>query len=124
MKIVRYFFVGGAAGVIDFLLFALLVKFFRFYWFPAAMASFVTATAANYWLSIRHVFDSGVRFSRQHEVALVFFVSGIGLAINQFILWILIETLQWDPLLAKVFATSAVFFWNFSARHKFIFKAR
>lgn len=123
MKFIRYFFVGGAAATLDFLVFALLTKVFLVNWFWSAMTSFVLATLLNYVLSIQFVFQSGARFSRKHhEVALVFLVSLIGLTINQGVLWICIDNVHIEPLLAKVVGTGIVFFWNYFARRHFVFK--
>ena len=91
MRVFRYFFVGGAAAAVDIGLFGLLVKGVGLPWFPVAIVSFVLATVVNYRLSIRYVFDSGVRFASHHEVLLVFVVSAVGLAINQAVLWVLIQ---------------------------------
>ena len=123
MKFVRYFFVGGAAAALDFLMFALLTKGVHMDWFWSAVTSFILATLLNYVLSIRFVFQSGVRFPRKHhEVTLVFLVSLVGLAINQGVLWICIDSAHFDPLLAKVVGTGVVFFWNYFARRHFVFK--
>jgi len=124
VKIARYFIVGGVAAGIDFLLFAALVKGLDVGWMLAGVVSFCFATMANYGLSVRHVFSSGVRFQRGKEISLVFLVSGVGLVMNQAALAALIEGTGWDPLLAKIGATSAVFFWNYGARRHFIFKPR
>lgn len=124
MKIVRYFFVGGAAAAVDFAVFAALVKSGALEWFFAAIISFTLATCVNYVLSVRHVFQSGARFGKQKEIALVFLVSGIGLAINQAILYLLIQRVGIDALLSKIAATGVVFFWNFAARSRFIFSTR
>lgn len=124
MKLIRYFFVGGAAAAVDFSVFAILVELTRLGWFWSALISFVLATAINYVLSVRHVFESGVRFARHHEVLLVFLVSGIGLAINQTVLYLLIDQQDLNVFLAKVLATGIVFVWNFLARSRFVFSVR
>lgn len=121
MRIVRYFFVGAAAAAVDITVFGILAKVFGLPWFPVAVFSFLLATVVNYRLSIRHVFSSGVRFQQYHELALVFLVSAAGLAFNQTVLWILIEHLSWDLVVAKIAATGLVFFWNYAIRHYFIF---
>ena len=122
MKVVRYFFVGGCAATVDFVLFALLTRAAGVSWFWAGVVGFTVATMVNYVLSVQHVFTSGVRFSRMGEIALVFLVSAIGLAINQAVLGVLIEGAGWNSLLAKVVATGSVFFWNFGLRHSYIFR--
>ena len=123
MKLVRYFFVGGAAAAVDIGIFTVAVKGFGLDWFFVALVSFLLATAVNYLLSIRYVFESGVRFKKQAEVSLVFLVSGIGLVINQSVLWLLIEPAGIDEVLSKLMATGTVFLWNYMARSRFIFKA-
>lgn len=123
MKIAKYFLVGGAAALVDFLLFAALVKMLGFGWLGSAAFSFCAATVVNYILSVKHVFRSGIRFGKRHEMVLVFAVSGIGLLINQMVLGMLIEWFDIDVLLSKIAATGFVFFWNYGARQHFIFKA-
>jgi len=122
MRVARYFLVGGVAAGVDFVLFAVMFKWLAVGWMPAGIVSFCFATLVNYALSVRHVFSSGVRFQRGKEILLVFLVSGVGLAINQAALVALIEGAGWDPLWAKIGATSSVFFWNYGVRRYFIFK--
>lgn len=122
MKVVRYFFVGAASAAVDFFVFALLALGFGLHWFPVGVLSFVLASTVNYFLSIRYVFQSGTRFSRRTEVTLIFIVSGIGLLVNQSILWILIEMVKINMLIAKVLATLVVFFWNYGIRHSYVFR--
>lgn len=120
---VRYFFVGGAAAFVDFSVFSLLLYGLSVNWFWAALVGFLMATAVNYVLSVRHVFESGVRFRKSHEISLVFLVSGIGLVLNQLALYVGIALMGFYPLVAKIGATSVVFLWNFFARSRFIFKS-
>lgn len=122
MKIVRYFCVGAAAAAVDLSLFLALTMLGGLRWFLSALISFVIATLFNYFLSVRHVFVSGIRFRRRHEILLVFAVSSIGLVVNQGVLWMLIDVLNVGLTASKVCATAAVFFWNFGTRHRFIFR--
>ena len=119
----RYFLVGGFAAAIDIGLFVLFAQYLGLPYLRVAAASFVVATLANYWLSIRFVFVSGQRFRRRWEVALVFAVSLAGLAFNALILWLCVEMLHFGLLAAKLTATGVVFFWNFLARRILIFGA-
>jgi putative flippase GtrA len=124
MRVARYFLVGGVAAGVDLVLFVVMVKGLAVGWMPAGMVSFCFATLVNYSLSVRYVFSSGVRFQRGQEILLVFLVSGVGLVVNQAALATLIEGAGWDSLIAKIVATSAVFFWNYGVRRCFIFKPR
>lgn len=122
-KFIRYFAVGGIATAVDFSIFAALLYGVDVTWFWSAFVSFLLATSVNYVLSIRHVFESGVRFRKRHEIPLVFLVSAVGLVVNQAALYVGIEMIGIYPLVAKVGATGMVFFWNFFARSMFIFKS-
>lgn len=123
MKIVRYFFVGAIAAMVDIGLFVLLVHGLGFNYLLVGAATFVLATTVNYLLSIRLVFESGARFAQRHEIALVFGVSAVGLALNQLVLYAGVEGLGYPPVVAKVLATGMVFFWNYWARAHFVFKS-
>ena len=119
----RYFLVGGAAACVDIGLFMLFAQHLGFPYLRVAAASFVAATLVNYFLSVRFVFVSGVRFRRRWEIAMVFAVSAMGLLVNQLILSACIELLQLGLLYSKLAATGTVFFWNYLARRAFIFAA-
>jgi putative flippase GtrA len=121
MKIVRYFFVGGIAAVIDIGLFFLGAGVARWNYMLVGTVSFILATLVNYVMSVRVVFQSGVRFSRHHEVLLVFLVSCAGLVVNQAILYVSISRLGIGILSAKLLATAGVFLWNYQLRSRFVF---
>lgn len=122
MKIIRYGTVGAIAAAFDFIFFAIFAKYLGLNYFVIGAIGFVVATAINYFLSIRFVFESGVRFRSQTEITLVFVVSSIGLALNQAVLYFGISWLGWEMLFVKVCASGSVFFWNFGARSQFVFK--
>jgi putative flippase GtrA len=121
MRIVKYFFVGGAATAVDFGIFALFASYLGYPWFIVSICSMIAGTLTNYFLSIRYVFRSGSRHSKHLEVAGVFIVSGLGILANQFILYIAIEWLKLGLMLSKCIATGIVFFWNYLGRSKLVF---
>ena len=122
MKIIRYAAVGATAAVVDFVIFAGFAKLLGFNYLWVGAGGFMIATAINYFLSIRFVFESGVRFGPKKEISLVFLISFIGLCLNQVVLYLGISILGWEMLFVKLCATASVFFWNFGARSQFIFK--
>lgn len=124
MKFIRYFFVGGIAAVVDIGLFYLGAGVMRWNYLIVGTVSFILATLVNYVISVRVVFKSGTRFSRNSEVFLVFLVSTIGLAINQAILYICISRLSVAILPSKLTATGCVFLWNYFLRSRFVFATR
>ena len=124
MRIVRYFFVGAVAAAVDIGLFTVFARQLGYNYLVVAACTFVIATVVNYLLSVRHVFKSGARFGRSHEVALVFAVSAIGLAINQGVLFVAVDKLRLDLLLGKILATGIVFLWNYQLRANLVFKPK
>lgn len=123
-KIARYFGVGAVAAAVDISLFALFARYLGYNYLVVGFFTFILATAVNYALSIRYVFESGIRFARHHEVMLVFGVSAFGLAVNQLVLYLGVAVVRLDVVLSKIVATGAVFIWNYTARSRFVFKSR
>ncbi len=120
-RLFKYFFVGATAALVDWLLYWALVQYGAMHYLLAAMISFIAATAVNYILSIKWVFNSG-RHNRYLEIGLVFFVSLIGLLFNEIFLYLFAGVFQVNYMLSKIVATGIVFYWNYSTRKKFIFK--
>jgi putative flippase GtrA len=87
MHLVKYFFVGGAAAIIDIDLFALLTNFLGLPWVPVSICTFLLATLFNYLLSGKFVFESGVRHKKHVEIVGVFAISGLSLLVNQSVLY-------------------------------------
>ena len=122
MKIIKYFFVGGAAALTDISLFYIFAKLLGYNYLIVAFFSFITATFVNYILSIKYVFKSGLNFSKKKEISLIYIISGIALIINQVSLYILIDLITVEMTLSKVIATIITFFWNYFIRKNYIFK--
>jgi len=121
MRLFKYFFVGGAAAVVDIGLFSLFASYLGWPWIPVSIATFILATFVNYLLSIQFVFKSGIRHQKHVELIGVFVVSGLALFVNQLVLYAAIEILGMQLIISKIIATGTVFFWNYFGRSKFIF---
>lgn len=124
MRIIKYFFVGGAAAVVDIGIFFVFAKLLGYNYMAVGCVGFILATAVNYVLSIRFVFQSGVRFGKKTELAVIYAVSLIGLGLNQTILFTLVEKVGVELMLSKLAATFGVFLWNFSARNFIVFRPK
>jgi putative flippase GtrA len=122
-NLLKYGFTGAVASIVDFGLFAALVRLAHWPWFISGCISFSLSVLAGYLISIRLVFVSGERFRKHEEIALVFVVSLFGLAINQGLLYVLIHA-GLDPIGAKLGASVFVISWNFLARSRLVFKIR
>jgi putative flippase GtrA len=123
-RVARYFGVGATAAAVDISLFWFFAAYLGHNYMIVGSLTFILATAVNYVLSVRYVFESGVRFARHHEVLLVFGVSAVGLVVNQLVLFVGIGLLRIDVVLSKLLATGAVFAWNYNARSRFVFRNR
>ena len=122
MPLVKYFFVGATAAVVDIGLFTLFANHLGWPWIPVSILTFCFATLVNYFLSIRFIFESGSRHKKHVEIIGIFFISGLALFINQLILYVLIEWFNWHLVVSKIAATATVFFWNYFGRSNIIFK--
>lgn len=121
MKIIKYFFVGGTAAIVDVGLFFVFAKFLGFNYLIVGFFTFLIATFVNYYLSIKFVFKSGKKFKKKEEVVLVYLVSASSLGLNLLLLYILHEFVKLDVGLAKIIVTGLLFFYNYSIRKFFIF---
>jgi len=117
----KYFLVGGVSAIIEWTFFATILYWLDQHYLISGACSFVFATAANYYLSVRYVFGTGRR-PRGQRILLLYFVSAIGIAFNLGVLAIGIDFLGMHEMAAKVVATGAVFGWNFAARYFFVFQ--
>ena len=122
MKVVRYFFVGGVAAVVDISIFFVFAKLLGFNYLIIGACGFLIATFVNYALSIRYVFESGVRFDKKYEVMFVYVVSTLGLAWHQAVLYLCVDVVNAELMLSKLTATGTVFFWNYLSRRYWIFQ--
>ncbi len=123
LKIVRYLIAAVAGAVVDFIVFALLIYRMDIGYLWAGVWGFVLATLANYLVSIRLVFQSGIRFSRLQELGIIYAVSGTGLVWHQLILYFCVEHRGMHVMLSKVVAVGTVFFWNYMIRRHMIFNS-
>lgn len=122
MKIVKYFFVGGTAAVVDVGLFFIFAKFLAYNYLFVGFFTFIIATFVNYYLSIRFVFESGKKYKKEKEIILVYIVSASSLALNLFLLYIFHEQFNIDVGISKIIVTGLLFFYNYSVRKLFIFQ--
>jgi putative flippase GtrA len=118
-----YFFIGGTAAIVDWMIFAVLVFIININFLVAACISFFFSTYVNYVISIRRIFQSEIKFKKNKEISLVFFVSGIGLIFNLAFLTIFVSYISLNIMLSKILATGLTFLWNFGSRKYYIFKS-
>lgn len=121
MQILKYAVVGGTAAVVDVSLFVVFAQILEFPYLLVGFITFLLATLVNYLLSIKFVFQSGVKHSKKKEVILIYLVSAIGISLNLLILFLSHEFLHFQLFISKIIATGGVFLWNYYIRKQYIF---
>jgi len=121
-RLKSYLFVGGVSATLDTLIFFIFAKLAGFDYLVVASFGFLFATLVNYLLSVRLVFESGIRFTRTQEIFLVYLASAISLLVNLLVLYVLVSKMQIELIFSKLTATASVFIWNFVVRNFVIFR--
>ena len=122
-QFISYFFVGGAAALVEWVIFWVCNAPFGLGIYISTVISFICATTANWLIARKTTFKKeAVSIKPSRDVIPIFVISGFGLGFNLLLMWLISGTLGIYPLLAKIVATGIVFFWNFSMRKIFIYK--
>jgi len=106
---------------VEFFLFAILVDFYHMKYLAANLISLLVAVVLNYLISKKTVFESG-KHSANIEFMYFLLFTGIGVALNQYLVWFFADQLVWDVRLGKVFAIGIVAVFNFFTKKHFVFK--
>ena len=121
-KFFGYLIIGGASALVDWVFFYLLAILMEMHFILSATITFILATLANYFLGIKFIFDSGVRFNKKEELVLIFIVSLVSLGINLASLYALSVWVGLGLMISKVIASLSALVWNYFMRNNFIFK--
>jgi len=122
IQLFRYFFVGGAAFLIDFSSLYILTDFFGIYYLSSAAIAFIMGLLTNYILSISWVFNKRTYDNIISEFTLFTILAIIGLTLNEVLLWEFTNNLNIYYLYSKVLATGIIFFFNFFIRKIILFQ--
>ena len=119
-QLISFGIVGIIATVIDYAFMVLFTEIFGVQYLISCAISFTISVIVNYILSIRFVFSSNTDLTKWKEISVFIILSVIGLGINQLIMWLLVEQVYINYLLAKVGATAIVMIYNFISRKLFL----
>lgn len=123
-QIIQFFLVSVLATLIDYLVLwvlSILLPGGRLYNTIAIAAGYTVGTTVNYVVARRRVFQPS-SLHATWEFVLVFLVAFIGLGVTEWITLWLHESWHWHLLIAKTAAVVIVFFWNFFARRRLIYR--
>lgn len=116
VQTVQYFWVALLGLVLDFGTLVLLTEVFQVNYLLSAVCGFLVGLVVNFVLSERFVFQDPKLRSGWVRFALFGVIGLAGLGMLTGLMWLQVEVLGWDYILAKVLATVFVYMWNFIAR--------
>ena len=122
MKIFKYFIAAGVGALTDLLFFYIFATILNFNYLLVGAIGFILTTYINYFISIKIVFTSGIRFNKSREIIIIYLVSIVGLLIHISTLFLFVDVFNIIKIVSKIFAIGTTFIWNFSVRNFFIFK--
>lgn len=126
-QFLRYFVTGGLAFVVDFGVFALAFYYFDVHYLLANLIGLMGGNVVNYLLSIGWVFSAEKRKMEKHlvmEITVFVIISLVGMALNEFLMYLLVGLLLIQEMVSKIGAAIVVLLYNFLARKFILFKKK
>ena len=120
-QILKFGVVGVIAFLIDYALYNLLTSIFGINYLISNLIAFSVSVIANYILSIIWVFEVNHKQTQKDFIIFVL-LSVIGLGINELIMYLMVDGLELNDKIIKLFATAVVMVYNFITRKIFIEK--
>ena len=118
---VRYFAASAFALCIDFGIYVALIRAAGVHYLLAAPAGFALGLAAVYFLSIRWVFAQRRIANARAEFAIFAAIGLAGMALNEIVIYVGVESLSLSYELAKLASAAVVFCLNFALRKLVLF---
>lgn len=122
-QVIKFVLVGAFNTVLDVGLYYVLTRFLFLYYLLAKALSFAVAVTSSFILNRRFTFRN-TDPNKMTQYIRFWLVALIGLGLNTFILYILVEKAGWFDLYAVIAAVFIVFFWNFTLSRFWVFRNR
>jgi putative flippase GtrA len=122
VQIARFGIAGVVCVILEFAIFFVLEELMHFNYLTSNFISIVFATLANYIISKKWVFSGG-RYSTQTEFTAFVLVSLVAILLNQFFIWIYVESFFIDSKISKLMSICTVVIFNFAAKKYLVFKS-
>jgi putative flippase GtrA len=119
-KFLKFCMVGTSGMIIDFGTTWLLKEKAKVNKYLANSTGFILAATSNYILNRFWTFHSANRQVVTEYLSFII-ISVIGLAINNFVVYILTERMKFNFYVSKLFAVGIVILWNFSMNYLITF---
>ena len=117
LEIIRFCFVGGVSFLMDYFLLYALTEWAGIYYLYSSAISFSVTVIFNYWLCVIYVFKGASR-QTPRQAAIFFTTGAVGLALNQFCMWLFVSVVGLHYMIAKIGATAIVTIWNYFSKRK------
>lgn len=115
-----YLLVGGGATIVEWVVFYLVGVRLHLHYMVATGIAFLLSTFANWALGRIIMFSSDQGIWK--ELIKIYLTSIAGFLMNLILMWIAVQQMHCNEMLAKMAATGIVFFWNFIIRKLIIYK--
>lgn len=122
IQIVRYFFSGGVAFLVDAGLLYVLTEFCGVYYLVSSIISFSIGLIITYLFSIFWVFDNRNMKNRYAEFSVFVLIGVVGLGLTSLFMWLFTDKIGVHYIFSKVITTIIVFVWNFFAKKSLLFR--
>ena len=119
-QFMKFGIVGVIAFIIDYGVMIFLTEVFGVPYLISTTISFVVSVIFNYFASMRFVFKRKDDMSRRREFIIFVVLSVCGLAINDVLMWLMVDRLFIDYRISKIVVTVVVAVWNFVTRKIFL----
>ena len=125
MKMIKllggYIIFAGIAAIVDLGLLFFLTSILGLWYFFSAATSYLSGMIINFTLN-KYLNFKNTNKRKITQFGLFSIIACIGLILNQFILFILVEYFGFWYITAKIFSMIVVLFWNFFGHKKITFE--
>ncbi|WP_207425918.1 GtrA family protein [Pedobacter sp. SYSU D00535] len=119
-QVSRFVLVGGLSFLIEYVLFIILVDVAGIKYTQANLPAMTVAIICNYFLTKWFVFQPK-RHNGKITFVLFTLFTLMGVVLNQFMLWFMVEQIAVDVKVSKVLAVSTVAIFNYFTKKHFVF---
>lgn len=116
-----YLIVDGIATIVEWIIFYILNSLFYLHYIPSTIIAYIISTFSN-WAAGRLLVFKRSEKGFVAEIFSIYAASIIGLLLNLAIMWVIIDFVNANSMIAKIVATILVFLWNYIVRKTIIYK--
>lgn len=121
VQLIQYGFVGGIAALVEWTSYFLFDTMLHWHYMLATVLAFLIATFVNWVVGRCTMFRNAAKAGTGNEILRIYFVSGVGLLLNLFLMYVFVTLAGIPGVPAKIAATGLAFIWNFISRKVFIY---